>query len=981
MSNLPSEEQVSDFWEKAKIFEKSVKKEAPKGDYVFYDGPPFATGKPHYGHIVASAIKDAIPRYRTMAGYRVERKWGWDCHGLPIENIAEKELGSRKKKDIEEMGVEKFNEVCRSKVLEYVETWEVIIKRVGRWADMKNCYRTMDLDFMESVWWVFKELWDKGLIYESYRSMHICPRCETTLSQTEVSEGYKMVKDLSATAKFKLKPNQKLGDLTTDDNTYILAWTTTPWTLIGNVALAVGKDIQYAIVDMDEQSEELKGKYIIAVDRMAVLEKNAKKKCEDKPFEAESLILGKDLAGAEYQPLFDYYSQDEKLENKENSWKVYNADFVTTEEGTGIVHIAPAFGEDDMSLGKEKNLSFVQHVNMDGTIKEEAKDFAGLNVKPIDEPQSTDIGIIKYLAHHDLLFHKEKFEHSYPHCWRCETPLINYATSSWFVSIKKVKERTLKTAKEVNWFPSHVKEGRFGKWLEGARDWSISRQRFWASVIPIWKCECGEMKVFGSVAELEKASGQKITDIHKHIVDKIKFPCAKCGQEMERIPDVLDTWFDSGSMPYAQMHYPFENKDKFDSNFPAEFIAEGIDQTRCWFYYLHIIGAAIKDSHAFKNVIVSGMVLAEDGKKMSKKLKNYPDPSLILDKYGADALRFYLLSSPVMAADDLNFIEDGVKESLRKNIMTIWNVFKFYELFKKEEDVSFDGSCPKTDNVLDKWILISLNKLITETTQAMEEYNLPAATRPITDFIDDLSTWYLRRSRDRFKSNNENERQAALRTMAFVLSQLSKIMAPFTPFIAEQLWQKVSGNDFKDDNKSVHLEAWPEFSNEQEEILDEMAAVKKIVELGLAERQIAEIKVRQPLKKLVVKNSITIKDDYLDLIKDEVNVKEVEFNKEKGDLEVELDREITPELESEGLAREIIRTTNSLRKEAGLSINDLAELYYADNNKLTEVFAKFGQEILREVLCSESKVAEMEQIEFKKEIVIGKEKVLVGIKK
>ena len=1001
MLQLLPPEKILDFWDKAEIFKKSIQKEAPKGDYTFYDGPPFATGMPHYGHIVASVMKDSVQRYRTMTGYRVERRWGWDCHGLPIENIAEKELGSKKKKDIEEIGVEKFNEVCRSKVLEYTEAWKLVIRKLGRWVDMEKSWKTMDLDFMESVWWVFKDLWDKGLIYESYKSMHICPRCETTLSQTEVSEGYKMVKDLSATTKFKLKPDQKFGDLVTDDNTHILAWTTTPWTLIGNVGLAVGKDIQYAVIDMDKQSEELNGKYIVAQDRIVALEKNIKKKCADKPLEAESLISGKDLVGAEYEPIFDYYAQDEKLENRANGWKINHGDFVTTEDGTGIVHIAPAFGEDDMNFGHKYNLPFVQHVNMDGTIKEEAKDFAGLNVKPIDEPQSTDIEIIKYLAHHDLLFHKEKFEHSYPHCWRCETPLINYATSSWFVNIMKIKEKMLATAKNINWFPKHIKEGRFGKWLEGSRDWSISRQRFWASVIPIWKCPCGEMKVFGSVAELEEISGEKISDIHKHVVDKIKFPCPKCGETMERIPDVLDTWFDSGSMPYAQMHYPFENKEKFDKNFPAEFIAEGIDQTSCWFYYLHIMGAAIKDSHAFKNVIVNGMVLAEDGKKMSKKLKNYPDPSLIIDQYGADALRFYLLSSPVVAADDLNFSEGGTKESLRKNIMTLENVFKFYELFKnnKKTDLTFQDVWQKTDNILDKWILISLNRLIAETTQNMEKYDLLSATRPITSFIDDLSTWYLRRSRDRFKSEEEQEREAALMTTGFILNQISKIMAPFTPFVAEQIWQRTSGNDFENQDKSVHLELWPEVSLEQEtEILSKMAAVRKIVELGLAKRQSAEIKVRQPLKKLIVKSIGNVyekglENDYVNLIKDEMNVKAVEFEKwtdpekkseeEKTimeNLKVELDTEITPELELEGLAREIVRTINSLRKEAGLTIDDPTELYYADDSKLNEIFDKFGQNILREVLCTDYKTVEMEQVKFKKEIMINGRKILIGIR-
>jgi len=566
------EEEILNFWEQKEIFKKSVEKEAPKGDYVFYDGPPFATGTPHYGHIVASTMKDIVPRYWTMKGYRVERTWGWDCHGLPIENIVEKEMGSKSKKDIEKMGVAEFNERCRSKVLVYVGEWEKVIRRLGRWADMNNAYKTMDLNFMESVWWVFKQLWDKGLIYEGYRSMHICPRCETTLSQQEVAEGYKDIKDLSATAKFELAD---------EPGTFVLAWTTTPWTLIGNVALAIGKNVDYVVLGIRNQESGIREKIILSKNRLEIIKGE---------YEIIRKLKGKDLVGKKYKPLFDYYFGNEKLENRQNGWKIYAADFVTTEEGTGVVHIAPAFGEDDMNLGKKEKLPFIQHVNMDGTIKAEVKDLAGLNVKPTDDTQKTDVEIIKYLAQHNLLFAKEKYEHSYPHCWRCETPLINYATSSWFVNVTKIKDKALKLAKKINWSPKHIKEGRFGNWLEGARDWSISRQRFWASVIPIWQCDqCGEKRVFGSAAELEKMSGEKITDLHKHIVDKITFKCEKCDGTMKRVPDVLDTWFDSGSMPYAQMHYPFQNKEKFEKNFPAEFIAEGDDQTRAWFYYLHVI--------------------------------------------------------------------------------------------------------------------------------------------------------------------------------------------------------------------------------------------------------------------------------------------------------------------------------------------------------------------------------------------------------
>ncbi len=628
---------VLNFWKENNIFQKSIEKDASEGDYIFYDGPPFATGTPHYGHIVGQILKDVMPRFFTMKSYRVERKWGWDCHGLPIENIVEKEMGSKSKKAIEELGIEKFNASCRSKVLEYAQEWYRVSDKLGRFVDQKNAYHTMDLNYMESIWWVFKSLFDKELIYKDYRSMHVCPRCETTLSQSEVTEAYEDIKDLSCVAKFKLLD---------EDNTFVLAWTTTPWTLIGNVALAVGKGIDYVKISHQKEDSSTEN-YILAKERLADTLK-------DKNYEIIEEFKGSKLLNKKYQALFDYYLDDEKIAKKENSWKIYDAEFVNTEDGTGVVHIAPAFGQDDMNLGKEKDLAFIQHLTLDGYFKEEVVDFKGLNVKPSGDHMSTDIEIIKYLASKSLLFSKEKYEHSYPHCWRCDTPLINYATSSWFVNVVKIKDDLLREAKKINWSPDYLKEGRFGKWLEGARDWSISRQRFWASPMPIWECACGEVKVIGSVEELEKLSNEKINDIHKDIVDKIEFECNNCGGKMKRIPDVLDCWFESGSMPYAQLHYPFENKEKFEKNFPAEFIAEGIDQTRAWFYYLHVIAVGIFGLNAFKNVIVNGMVLAEDGKKMAKKLKNYPDPMMIIDKYGADALRSYLLSSPVVQAENFN---------------------------------------------------------------------------------------------------------------------------------------------------------------------------------------------------------------------------------------------------------------------------------------------------------------------------------------
>ncbi len=983
------EEEVLKFWDDNKIFEKSVEKKAPEGDYVFYDGPPFATGTPHYGHLVASIMKDSVPRYWTMKGYRVERKWGWDCHGLPIENIVEKELGSKSKKDLEKIGVEKFNALCRERVEGYADVWEKVVRRLGRWADMKNSYRTMDLDFMESIWWVFKQLWERDLIYEGFRSMHVCPRCETTLSQQEVSEGYMDIKDLSAIAKFELldsvilngaeqsEESREQGDKTRsfaeaqdDKKIYVLAWTTTPWTLIGNVALAVGAELEYLKVEITNPESRTTSQYILAKDRVEDVLK-------DKEYKIIETLKGSDLVGKKYKPLFDYYSNDENLEGRDKGWAIYAGDFVTTEEGTGVVHIAPAFGDDDMRLGKEHGLPFVQHLGMDGIIRKEAIDFAGMNVKESGNHMATDIEIIKYLAHNGLLFHKEKYEHSYPHCWRCDTPLLNYATSSWFVNVTKIKDNLLENAKNINWSPAHIKDGRFGKWLEGARDWSISRQRYWASVMPMWTCDCGERMVFGSIDELEEASGVRVDDLHKDVVDKVKFPCKKCDGEMKRIPDVLDTWFDSGSMPYAQMHYPFENKEKFEANFPAKFIAEGTDQTRAWFYYLHVISGGVKETNAFQNVIVNGIMLAEDGKKMSKKLQNYPDPNDIMETYGADALRYYLLSSPVMIAENLNFSEDGVKEALRKNNMILWNVYKFYELYERE--LKDESEKLESKNILDKWILSRLNQLIKIVSEEMDSYNLPKSVRPIEEFINDLSTWYLRRSRDRFKSDDEADKQAALATTKYVLIELSKVMAPFMSFLAETIWQKVTASNFENSDKSVHLESWPEAGEVDEKLIEEMEDVMKVVELGLAARDEAGIKVRQPLSELRIKN-YELKNDYKEIVKDELNVKSIKSKAGEGNIEVEYDTTISEELKLEGTKREIVRFVNALRKNAELSIEDGADLYWeTSSEEVKKAFAIFESDIKKETLCESISEGISEKLEHTKEVKVNGEEVKIGI--
>ncbi|HNP74901.1 MAG TPA: isoleucine--tRNA ligase [bacterium] len=927
---VEEEKKVQKFWQDNKIFEKTLAATKDGKRYSFYDGPPFATGTPHYGHIVASLMKDAVPRYQTMKGRFVERRWGWDCHGLPIENIVEEELKIKNKKQIEEeIGVDEFNETCRSKVLTYAREWRRVVERLGRFVDMDNDYKTMDKDFMETVWWVFKQLWDKGLIYQGYKSMHICPRCETTLSQSEVTEGYKDIEDLSVIASF---------ELVDEPGRFVLAWTTTPWTLVGNVALAIGEKIDYVEVKAEEK------KYILARQNLEAI-------FAGKQYEIIGPVKVKDLVGKKYRPLFDYYLE-QNLKNKENFYTIVAAEFVTVEDGTGIVHIAPAFGEEDMNLGLAQALPFIQHVGMDGKFKSEVIDFAGEEVKPKKDSSATDRKVVEFLDKRGLVFKAEKFSHAYPHCWRCDSPLLNYATSSWFVKVTELKDKMLKEAKPINWVPGHIKDGRFGNWLEGARDWSISRQRFWGSVMPIWVCSsCGEQKVFGSVAELEQASGDKIEDLHKHFIDKIAVPCG-CGEAMKRIPDVLDCWFESGSMPYAQFHYPFENEKKFEESFPAEFIAEGVDQTRAWFYYLHVLAVALNQSRAFDNVIANGIVLAEDGKKMAKRLKNYPEPELIMDKYGADALRYYLLSSPVMAAENLNFSEAGVKEAFQKVVMLAGNILQFYKLYEQPGE----PIAVKPENILDRWLVAKLNGLIQEVTEAMDSYELVRAVRPIAQFIDEFSTWWLRRSRDRFKSPDEADKRQALATFRHTLIQLSQVMAPFTPFIAERIYQAVGGK-----KESVHLEQWPEAEQKalDKKLLWQMEQARKIAELGLAARAQANIKIRQPLNKLITKDQKANKltEEFFALVAEELNVKQVEFLS-ADELGVELDTAITPELAAEGLTRELVRTINARRKRAGLTISDRIKISWESSGPL-----------VNQVLAAPERIEELKRLTIAGEIV------------
>ena len=969
-----TEEQILASWQERKIFEKTLKKPSSKGDFVFYDGPPFATGLPHYGHIIAGTIKDVIPRYKTMQGFRVQRRWGWDCHGLPIENLIEKEKGFETKKDIEE-DIEGFNSACRKSVLRYRDEWKKSVARTGRWVDMERDYKTMDNRYIEAIWWIFKELYKDGLVYEGYKSMHLCPRCETTLSNFEVTLGYKEVKDLAVTVKFKITNYELLiTNIPKGASVYMLAWTTTPWTLPGNIALAVGEDIIYSIVKIEDAY------YLAAKGRLEEV-------LNGKEYTLIGELNGKDIVGLAYESLFqESVLQIKDDPNFKNAFKVYAADFVNTDEGTGIAHEAPAFGEDDYQLSLKEHLPFLQHVNYDGTFKDYVSFAPGKKVKSKEDPNGADVEVIKYLAEHNLLFKKEKYSHSYPHCWRCDTPLLNYASSSWFVKVTALKERLLEANEKVNWIPEHIKDGRFGKWLENARDWAISRSRYWGAPLPVWLCknsECGEIAVVGSIAELyertdkNNKSSENLEDLHRPYIDAVLFPCKKCGGHMQRVEYVFDCWFESGAMPYASelvfSDYKITNettKEELRKHiaFPSDFIAEGTDQTRGWFYTLMVLGVALYNESPFKNVIVNGIILAEDGQKMSKRLKNYPDPQVIMDKYGADAMRFYLMSSPAVRADSLNFSEKGVDEVYKKVILLTLNVVNFWKMYADELRIT-NYKLPITNtHILDQWIMERLHQLIEAVTKALDDYEIDKACRPVVDFIDDLSTWYVRRSRERFKNEGE-DKETAIATLEFVLREFSKLIAPITPFLAEHVYEAVGGG-----KESVHLEKWPSIEHQessiknQEDNLDAMRLVRKICETGHRFRALSNVKVRQPLGiiefEYVVPPTLTGvwggKDsEYIALIQNELNVKEVKFVQElsvgKGwvqEEDVAIYTVIDDSLQDEGILRELTRQINNLRKKRGLSIQDIVGITYETSSlKIIEIIEKFDAELKKSVLA------------------------------
>ena len=848
------EEEILRLWRREDTFRKSLTRREGGERYVFYDGPPFATGLPHYGHLLAGTIKDVIPRYQTMRGKYVPRTFGWDCHGLPIENEMEKELGITSKHEIEQYGVARFNEACRGIVLRYTREWEQIVERIGRWVDFENGYQTMSRDYMESIWWVFKQLWDKGLVYEGHKVLPYCPRCATPLSNFEANQGYEDVQDPSITLRFQRTDRP-------DD--YFLVWTTTPWTLPSNMALAVHPTVEYVRVRDGDSTCTL------AAARLPACYPKAVPEIVDR-------FAGKDLVGKTYVPLFPYFS---KLA-EQGAFRVIPADFVSTEDGTGIVHMAPGFGEDDAEAARQQGVPMVCPIDAECAFTQDVPDYQGRMVKDADKD------IMQRLKQEGKLVHWATCQHSYPHCWRCESPLIYRAVSTWFVRVEAIKERMLAANAAIHWVPEHLRDGRFGNWLKNAHDWAVSRNRYWGCPLPIWRSEDGrEVRVVGSVAELENLLGRSVPDIHKHFVDEITFPAAEGQGLLRRVPEVLDCWFESGSMPYAQHHYPFANKQEVEAHFPADFIAEGLDQTRGWFYTLVVIGTALFDKPPFRNVIVNGLVLAEDGRKMSKRLKNYPDPVLVMNSYGADALRLCLLGSPVVRAEDLRFSEKAVREAMRTIVLPLWNAYSFLVTYAR-----VDGWQPNPEtvpprapaNLLDRWILSRLDETTRDMRASLDDYDLQRAATGFTGFLDDLTNWYIRRSRRRFwKSQNDDDKAEAYATLHDVLVTFSKLAAPFIPFVTETIYRNLRTPQMPE---SVHLCDYPEPLPERrdEALTRRMARTMTAASLGRYLRSQANLRVRQPLAAAVlVSASPEVRADLeamREVIGDELNVKRVEIS-------------------------------------------------------------------------------------------------------
>ena len=1020
------EEEILSFWGQDGTFVKSLGKNEGKERYTFYDGPPFATGLPHYGHLLAGIIKDIVPRYQTMRGKYVERRFGWDTHGLPIEALAQDALGVAGAPEIKALGVDKFNEQCRSMVLKYVNEWEKTVTRMGRWVDFRNDYKTMNPEFMETIWWVFKQLWNQGRVYKSHRIMPYSWKLSTPLSNFEAGNNYKDVQDPTVTVRTKAlsAESEAIKDLLAKEPTvYLLVWTTTPWTLPENLMICAGASIDYVAVR--DVTDDAKPVYVMAKARLPYIFK------KEEQYETVAEFKGDALKGVTYEPIFPYFA-DKK---NEGAFRVTNDDYVTTDDGVGLVHIAPAYGEDDFRVCKEAGMTaFVDPLDDACAFTDQLPEYKGRFCKDCDKD------LIKWLKAEGKLVHQATIVHSYPFCDRTDTPLIYRAIDAWYVRVEDLHERLSKNNEGVHWTPEYVGDKRFGNWLKEARDWNISRNRFWGSCIPVWinDDDPEDMICVGSVKELEELSGEKVTDLHKHFIDKIVI--RKDGKTYHRTPEVLDCWFESGSMPYAQQHYMGEGDAS--SFFPADFIAEGLDQTRGWFYTLMVLGTCLFDKSPYRNVIVNGLILAEDGKKMSKRLKNYPDPNLMLNTYGADAIRLYMIYSPVVKAESLKFSENGVKQLMRDLLIPWWNAYSFFVTYANVD--KFDDAevvYPESQNVLDRWIVSSMETLIADVTAAMDSYDLQKAVRPFVRFIEDLTNWYIRRSRRRFwKSTNDGDKLCAYRTLRYVLVQLAKVAAPFTPFIAEEIYRNLKGTG---DPDSVHLCDFPTANAAARDLALEkrMADVQAAVELGRRLRADNDLKVRQPLSALkLAGGDVTGLEE---LIEDELNVKSVVFVADETDLcdvsykanfktlgkkcgakmkavaaaiaaakaipfecegftitaddvlvtrspkaglvvasegavVVGLETALTPELVAEGLAREFVSHVQAMRKEADFEVTQRisltveaddetkaaleAHLDYVKNETLTTEFAFAATDAAEVVLNGHSTKIKVERV-------------------
>ncbi|MDY5231176.1 MAG: isoleucine--tRNA ligase [Eubacteriales bacterium] len=1007
LSFVDREKSIVEFWKKNDIFEKSIEHRDGCERFTFYDGPPTANGKPHIGHVLTRAIKDLIPRYRTMKGYKVLRKAGWDTHGLPVELEVEKALGISGKPEIEKFGIEDFVKKCKASVFTYQSEWEEMSDRVGFWADMENPYVTYHNDYIESVWWALRQIWDKGLLYKGHKIMPYCPRCGTSLSSHEVAQGYKDVKENSLIVKFKV-----LGR----DNEYILAWTTTPWTLPSNLALCVNPNEKY--VRFTIEGDENNTVYIMAEALIkSVFGEDAKANILNE-------YTGEELKGTEYEPLYSFVKPDKK------AYYVIADDYVTMEDGTGVVHTAPAFGEDDARVCKANGLPFINLVDHQGNFVKETGEWAGTFVKDADKL------VIRDLKERNLCFAVIPFEHSYPFCWRCDTPLLYYACDTWFIEMTKVRDRLLANNETVNWMPDNIKHGRFGNFLENIIDWGLSRTRYWGTPLPIWECECGHRHVVGSIAELKEMGINCPDDIelHKPYVDNIKLRCEKCGGEMKRVPEVIDCWFDSGSMPFAQLHYPFENKEAFEQNFPADFISEAIDQTRGWFYTLMAISTLLFDKSPYKNVVVLGHVQDEKGIKMSKHKGNVIAPMDILNDQGSDAVRWYFYSNSAPWLPN-RFSAKNVSEAQRKFLGTLWNTYCFYVLYANidEFDPTKYNLCDLNLTVMDKWILSKLNNVVKTVDDYLNEYKITEATRAMNEFVDELSNWYVRRSRSRFwASELTDDKVCAYMTLYTVLVEFAKVSAPFIPFMTEEIYQNLVRSVDENALESIHMCDFPKYDERYNfaEIEQEMDAIRKVVILGRAARNEANIKNRQPLSKLFIQTDNKINADYVNIILEELNIKDVELTKDASgfisynfkpqmrtmgpkygklmrpifdeiakmdgaevmetlnsdkpiclnvqgtDVEVfkedvlidtqqkdgfvsasdagftvVLDTNLTDELIEEGFVREIISKIQTMRKDSGFEVTDRISVVFDGSEKIAKIFAANDAEIKSQTLA------------------------------